>query len=861
MRKLFIITLLLSSTQFITAQSFRELRALPPFTHCGSNGISHGDVDGDGDEDLFIPGARRVRDSSSLFLNDGTGRFTAVNSFGDYFVYGKSKLIDIDGDLDLDIFYLGHGGLTDSIRFYKNDGRGNFVAWDGGDFPKIAKGDFELLDADRDGDLDIILTGYLVASPRGPYNCLLYLNDGNGYFTISKKQTLEGVFNGSLVVADFDGDSIDDFIVAGLGYKYKAKNVLYLGDGMGSFVASSAFTIENSYGFDLDMATADVDNDGDWDVALTAQGSANSIKLYLNDGAGGFTLSEEDEFVKVQYGNILFSDVDSDGDPDLLISGGIGRDYDIAVLYKNNGHGHFMKDTYSKLKGVNKGSATFVDVDGDRDLDLLTSGSFIIDDKVTTGWATNMYLNDGKGNFDRVAELPFENIMYKGEFAIGDINGDQKDDIIGKGFGGNNYEALVKAFIYDDAGHYLEQWRSPLFKSSDAHIQMVDIDRGQDLDVILSGDFRNSSTNMLWFRNSGDGAFQMKEIDAIQNYNLGNMAFVDVNGDNYPDLITFSGAYSSHAPKLFINDGKGNFNEVKERPFSSAKNGFLAAGDVDRDGDQDVVICGLAGGYGTKIYLNDGSGKFTEDTNNAIEGVGSGAVLLEDINGDSAPDLILAGRNDRYERVLRLYINDGEGVFEEVSSNPFEGIGSCALALGDVTGNGYPDLLVSGRDTKDKVSTKLYLNQGDAVFTIFDKKVFKDLYAGDIEMLDYDGDNDIDILIAGLDRRNEWYVRVYINEGKGLGVHAVDPGQDFSFRVFPNPNEGKGMYLQLANGDFVVLRLTVKNVDGKVLMQHELRVDENEQNVFTPNLQLPAGIYVLELTDGQRACARKVVVY
>ena len=93
-------------------------------------------------------------------------------------------------------------------------------------------------------------------------------------------------------------------------------------------------------------AFADVDNDNDLDVIIIGTNSSNhqSAELYLNDGIRNFNIANDTPFVGVYLGTIAFADVDNDNDLDVLINGrtrSSGTSVDITNLYTNDGNGNF----------------------------------------------------------------------------------------------------------------------------------------------------------------------------------------------------------------------------------------------------------------------------------------------------------------------------------------------------------------------------------------------------------------------------------------------------------------------------------------------------------------------------------------
>jgi hypothetical protein len=80
-------------------------------------------------------------------------------------------------------------------------------------------------------------------------------------------------------------------------------------------------------------------------------------------------------------------------------------------------------------------------------------------------------------------------------------------------------------------------------------------------------------------------------------------------------------------------------------PFENVRASSIAFADVDRDNDQDALIIGAnkSGGRIAKLYINDGTGGFTEMTDNTFEGVTDGSIAFADVDGDNDQDLLITG--------------------------------------------------------------------------------------------------------------------------------------------------------------------------------------------------------------------------
>ena len=106
--------------------------------------------------------------------------------------------------------------------------------------------------------------------------------------------------------------------------------------------------------------------------------------------------------------------------------------------------------------------------------------------------------------------------------------------------------------------------------------------------------------------------------------------------------------------------------------------GSSAWGDIDNDGDLDLVVTGFdAGGNRTaRIYENDGTGGFT-DIGAGLTGVYSSSSEWGDIDNDGDLDLVVTGFDAGSNRTARIYANDGTGSFTELAGLPSAASSAC----------------------------------------------------------------------------------------------------------------------------------------------------------------------------------------
>ncbi|MCP4827244.1 MAG: VCBS repeat-containing protein, partial [Proteobacteria bacterium] len=296
---------------------------------------------------------------------------------------------DKDGDLDLLLTgYAGYSIYSAITRLYKNDGSGGFEDATVG-LPGLINGSLEWGDFDNDGDLDIALAG---ESDAGAIT-RVYRNDSGAFVDI--QAGLPGVVNGDVAWGDRDNDGDLDLLVTG---DTGGAGVATLFDN-----SNGAFTDANVGLPALTDSAAewgDFDNDGDLDLVLAGLTASEEglTEVFRNTGSG--LVSIDAGFEGVSDGDVSWGDADNDGDLDLLIT---GRSYDLGDedirLYRNTSDG--FSDVSAELPTLPTGGVAWGDYDADGDLDLLLSGG----DYVSA--FSGVYRND-VASVNTVPDVPFD---------------------------------------------------------------------------------------------------------------------------------------------------------------------------------------------------------------------------------------------------------------------------------------------------------------------------------------------------------------------------------------------------------------------------------------------------------------------
>jgi hypothetical protein len=283
-------------------------------------GLAWGDLDGDGDPDLYAGAspedAEEVRNLA--YRNDGRGRFEEVaQSVGLAFTSADSRQsswIDYDNDGDLDLFT---GQRESRNRLFRNE-RGRFsdvsISTGLADPRKTVGACW--FDFDADGDLDLFLAnqdGGTDALWRNDFGRFTDVAPALGLNSPGRKADEGGV---GCAVGDYDNDGRLDLFVATYG-----ATLLYRNEGGGQFREVASEVGLRLRGHYVGASWGDADNDGGLDLYLAGYDDARSRDhLFMNRG-GRFedVLASESQLQASDHG-VQWADIDADGDLDLSLT-------------------------------------------------------------------------------------------------------------------------------------------------------------------------------------------------------------------------------------------------------------------------------------------------------------------------------------------------------------------------------------------------------------------------------------------------------------------------------------------------------------------------------------------------------------
>ena len=820
-------------------------------------GVGLGDFNNDGLIDIYFSGNLQP---AKLYLNKGNFKFEDITSKAG--VGGKKgwktgvSIADVNGDGFLDIYLCYSGPLDRKNRanelFINN---GNLTFSEKGVSMGVADAGFStqavFFDYDRDGDLDLFVINHNNKSFRNfdasfvkqmvdpDAGDRLYRNDQNLFKDVT---TQAGIISNPLgyglgvSVSDLNNDGWPDLYVTN---DYVEEDYLYINNHDGTFTEKLKEQMGHLSNFSMGCDIADINNDGWTDVFTLDMLPEDNLRqkllympdnyeLYNNQIKNGFGNQLMKNMLQLNNGNgsfseiaqlsgvyctdwswaSLFADFNNDGNKDLFISNGYGRDMtnrDFVKFYANErlkyqrdepsenmfqmlqsipitpihdyiylNNGNLKFTDVSNASGFDKptlsNGAAYADLDNDGDLDLVINHL-----NAPAEIFRNMIVENGNGG-------NWVNVSLKG-------NGNNSA-AIGAVVTAYTQQGIIKLENYPVHG-FQSSMQGPLhiglssFPLDSIVIQWPDGKKETTLNIHpntnnnfsyptelkdslipqkINPIFSKSATNFP-YKHISPEINDFKEqplMPSMISYNGPRIAKADVNNDGLEDLFV-CGAQGQEG-QLFIQKIDGQFIADAQPDFAKdalSDDADAIFFDADNDGDQDLYV--VSGGYNfvqgdnelqDRLYIND-KGKFYKTVNSLPKEALSGScVRVADIDNDGDLDIFVGSRvvPGRYPESPKslLFINNGKGEF----TNAPEALQTALDSLGMVTdaawidldNDGWKDLVVCGEWTKIHL-----LSNKNGKLTDLSDQHFPDALKGwwnRLQLADMDDDGDLD-LIAG----------------------------------------------------------------------------------------------------------------
>jgi hypothetical protein len=318
----------------------------------------------------------------------------------------------------------------------------------------------------------------------------------------------------SVAIGDFNRDGKQDLATISQGTN---KLAIRLGNGDGSFNASTSFDTANNPSA---IATGDLNSDGKADLVTVQAGVTANVSIFAGNGNGTFgaatNLTAGDSPAAVAIG-----DISGDGKPDLVVANSNSNN---VSVFAGNGNGTFNAAMTFNTGGNAARGVAIGDFNGDNQADIA----------VTNRDSNNVtvLLGDGHGNFTAATNSPFAvNALRPASLAIGDFNGDGKQDLATANNGSDN----VSVLIGNGSGGL---GNATTFNTGKSPTRVVVGDfNGDGRQDLAASNADATSNNVSLLSGDGNGSFA-----AATNYSVGSnpaaLAAGDFNSDGKQDLVT-----------------------------------------------------------------------------------------------------------------------------------------------------------------------------------------------------------------------------------------------------------------------------------------------------------------------------------
>ncbi len=541
--------------------------------------LTAGDLDGDTFVDLIVPAAAGV----SVLTNAGAGAFAPYVLYPAESSVWASDVGDIDGDGTQDVVTANHS--ANSVSVLCNMGNGGLA-------PPIsytlifgvASGVYnpnsvDLGDLDEDGDLDII------APTNGSYEHLpILLNNGDGTFGSPLPQEADQATG----FAQFEHINSDDHLDAAafvLTEPGRDKMCVLLGDGTGLLTDEANYNVyvaqDPWYWVNCQrVSVAHMNADDILDMIALNEGAASlgiapNIAVLLGSGLGSFSEGAHFDVPGFVPNSMTVADLDDDDDLDVAVAGPLDTTTwspGYLAVFLNAGDGMLSFSASYLTGGTYPVDIQANDLDGDGDSDLVTSNLFTGD--------LSVFLNAGDASFIPLPPQECEDVDA-GFIAVGDLDGDSVPDLAVQEFYGVPGVTILTGngdgtFSYASTVTVLPHATQPV---------LADFDSDNDLDIaVASFNSPDEPTTMTVLTNDGAGMFVGTSYWSPGTRHARVSLAQDINLDGDVDLTVSTDAGIS----VFLNDGDGTFAWPYAYGAGQDIQG-LAAGDLDGDGDVDVI--------------------------------------------------------------------------------------------------------------------------------------------------------------------------------------------------------------------------------------------------------------------------------
>jgi hypothetical protein len=686
--------------------AFAKPRLFPAQVGQGSY-LALADMNGDGNLDVVTHSV--TNNSVSILLGDGHGQLASAFTLSLGMTPDRVAVGDVNGDGFIDIVTSHYS--AGSISLLVGDGQGGVASVQtvpSGTGPyRVAVADFN-----SDGLADVACADSYATAAR------VFLGSSTG-LQAPPTTIVIGSDTAGLALGDVNGDGKPD--LATLGRIPTALNTISvaLGNGDGTF-APTIYTVLTPGGGGIgfsELVITDFDGNGIQDYVTADEGG---FSVFNGDGNGGYTLRVK--HAVAMYGSLDFVDVNQDGVLDML-SGGQWDLYPVLGAAPGLLTNHTLLNTFYGVKAV---TVADMNLDGANDIVLATDniqykvlvalnngvGGFVVTPYPTAGLISNIVASDTNldGYPDIVVSTSGNGHLASAAVLRNDgLGGLTAPTYLDQGWSSTvvrvhdmNLDGLpdvLRAYLYFP-GQSGGTFGGPVDFAGlgGPDLAIADLNEDTRPDVMLPS--YDHDGVYLSIANGAGGYFPPQLIPVGDG--AGCVAVGDWNLDGHQDIAV--GNKLSHDISILLGTGLGTF-VVHDTIEGYSTPGALVVGDLNQDSVPDIVVAsgGTGAPGGVVVLVGTGSGTFLRTVYSMLEcGFGTRSIAIADMNADGRPDLVCSAENPRGACVMlneaehpapvTLCAGDGSG-----AACPCANTGSAGRGCGNSLARSGAKLLLSGR--------------------------------------------------------------------------------------------------------------------------------------------------------------------
>ncbi len=373
--------------------------------------------------------------------------------------------------------------------------------------------------------------------------------------------------------------------------------------------------------------------------------------------------------------------------------------------------------------------------------------------------------------------------QYADSVAVADVNGDSKPDLVvaNQCVDANCANGSVSVLLGNGDGTFQPVVTYGSGGASPSSVAVADVNGDSKPDLVVANqcvDANCATGSVSVLLGNGDGTFQAPVTYGSGGFFTFSVAVADVNGDGKPDLLVANwcpdagDCGSPNAPTMdapvqefgrvgvLLGNGDGTFQAAVVYNSGGYRVNSVAVGDVNGDGKPDLLVVNeftyFVNGDGSDVgvLLGNGDGTFQAPVNYISGGWYAFSGAVGDVNGDGKPDLLVtnSGPCELCQRsTVGVLLGNGDGTFQAVVTYVSGGLDARSVAVGDVNGDSKPDLVVANQCVDANCATgsvSVLLGNGDGTFQPAVTYGSGGTNAAAVTVADLNGDGKPDVAVA-----------------------------------------------------------------------------------------------------------------